>query len=91
MANKSTRWLCVDCTRDTHGEHYFVKNSVWQGEAGMGERGMLCIGCLETRIQRTLTRSDFTNAHINDPRRNLMTMRLQSRITASKSESLTAV
>lgn len=83
MANKSTRWLCVDCARDTHGEHYFVKNSVWYGEANMSERGMLCIGCLETRIQRTLIREDFTTAHINSPRRNMMTLRLRSRITGS--------
>jgi hypothetical protein len=28
---------------------------------------VLCIGCLERRLGRTLCASDFTNAPINDP------------------------
>lgn len=80
MHKSKRKWLCVDCSRDTHLEHYFVKNSVWMGEARMTEVGMLCVSCLEIRIQRTLVPNDFTNAHINDPSRNSMTETLRSRI-----------
>jgi hypothetical protein len=49
-----------------------VHNTIWK-EAGMtkgDEPGsqILCIGCLETRLGRTLTPGDFTNAPINNPR-----------------------
>lgn len=81
MKHKSRRkWLCVDCSEHTSYEHYFVHNSVWMGEAGMGETGMLCIGCLEKRIGRILVPGDFSGAHINDPRTHPMSDRLRSRI-----------
>lgn len=69
---------CVDCGIDTcpctgrrgcrHAgkwEHYMVHEQVWSA-AGMID-GHLCIGCLELRLGRTLHRSDFTSAPINDP------------------------
>lgn len=85
MHKSKRKWLCVDCSDDTKYEHYFVKNEVWFGEANMGESGMLCIGCLEQRIGRTLTASDFTSAHINDPRRYSKTARLVDRLTRTDS------
>jgi len=48
--------------------------------AKMPEAGMLCVQCLEGRIGRELQPSDFTNAHINDPRKNMMSDLLRSRI-----------
>lgn len=75
-----TKWNCVDCGDNTQLEHYFVRNSVWFEEAGMEEEGMLCVGCLEARIGRRLEGSDFTDAHINDPRTHPMSMRLLSRL-----------
>lgn len=56
---------CVDCSTNTHAidEYYMVKDPVWK-EAGM-TKGMLCIGCLETRLRRELTFEDFTPAPIN--------------------------
>lgn len=83
MHKSKRKWLCVDCKQDTKFEHYFAKNSVWFGEAKMGEEGMLCVGCLETRIGRTLTAADFTDAHINDPRRYSKTTRLVNRLTTA--------
>jgi hypothetical protein len=77
---KRSKWICVDCPRDTKHEHYFVNNSVWFGEAKMPESGMLCVLCLEGRIGRELQPSDFTTAHINDPRKNMMSDLLRSRI-----------
>lgn len=80
--HKSKRkWICLDCARDTSKmkEHFYVSLSVWK-LAHDSERGMLCIGCLEARIGRMLTPLDFTDAHINDPKRNEMSDRLRSRI-----------
>lgn len=59
---------CLDC--DIHtvkaGEYYNVHDRIW--EAGGGEDGFLCIGCLENRIGRTLVPEDFGYCLINwDP------------------------
>jgi hypothetical protein len=79
MHKSKRKWLCVDCSRNTQHEHYFVHNEVW-ASAGMPECGMLCVGCLEDRLGRQLTSRDFTSAHINNPKTNTMTDLLRSRI-----------
>jgi hypothetical protein len=49
-----------------------VHDHVW-AEAGMplselaGDGLYLCVGCLEERLGRVLTRADFTDAPINEP------------------------
>lgn len=58
---------CVDCRFDTMRglEYYMVSDELW-ASAGMGKRfgdGMLCIGCLENRIGRTLVPADFPNLY----------------------------
>lgn len=55
---------CIDCTACTLciGEYYMVHDSVWERVAN---RGMLCIGCLEQRLGRTLNGSDFTLCPLN--------------------------
>jgi hypothetical protein len=60
-----TKALCVDCGTDTlptgwhrRAEYYSVHDEVWAA-AGMQFEGFLCIGCLEVRVGRRLTRSDF--------------------------------
>jgi hypothetical protein len=60
-------FLCRGCGADTlQDEYYMVHDAVWTGEAGMAsEGGMLCIGCLETRIGRRLVPADFKDAPIN--------------------------
>ena len=83
MHKSKRKWLCVDCGEHTKYEHYFLKNEVWMGEAKMGEVGMLCVGCVENRINRTLKSSDFTSAHINNPKKNMMSDRLRSRILSA--------
>ena len=84
MHKSKRKWLCVDCGYDTKLEHYFVTPHVWFTLADMPETGMLCVGCLESRIGRQLTTQDFTSAHINNPKTNAMTTRLRSRITAGQ-------
>ena len=76
--------VCVDCKRNVHLEHYFVKNEVWFDEAQMGEKGMLCVNCLEARIHRELNSNDFTNSYINNPKNHPMTLKLTSRIRNNK-------
>jgi hypothetical protein len=44
---------------------------------------ILCIGCLEKRIGRTLCRADFTDVPINNP--NLSSDRLRDRLAATTS------
>lgn len=61
-----TKFRCLDCLVDTGriGEHYMLRDSVWNSVAS---DGMLCVGCLEIRLGRRLTREDFNNSHINRP------------------------
>jgi hypothetical protein len=47
-------------------------------------REILCIGCLERRLGRTLTRADFTNCRINNPDEFIMSARLRSRLESGK-------
>lgn len=82
MHKSKRKWDCVDCSRNTHFEHYFVHNSVWRDESHMPETGMLCVSCLEKRIGRELAPQDFTDAHINNPKKSpMMSDLLRSRIT----------
>jgi hypothetical protein len=59
------RFNCVDCLRNTIDEYYMVHDVVWEAARMQPHGGMLCIGCLETRLGRTLTADDFTNYPIN--------------------------
>jgi hypothetical protein len=66
---------CTDCGFGTitGGERFMVKNDVWEiawadrfkpWHALYGQQ-ILCIGCLESRIGRTLTCIDFTDVPLN--------------------------
>jgi hypothetical protein len=63
---------CADCSIGTYtiGEWYMVRDEVWE-RAWAGRRKpwhalpgqeILCIGCLEKRLGRTLKPSDFTDS-----------------------------
>lgn len=70
-------------------EWYMVNDEIWV-EAGMpmdpevehSGWGYLCIGCLEQRIGRRLTKADFTDAPVNWPDPVLHAPRLLERLTA---------
>lgn len=79
MHKSKRKWNCLDCGECTRLEHFYVRPDVWN-LAHHSESGMLCVGCLEGRLGRRLVASDFTSAHINDPRRNAMTDRLKNRL-----------
>jgi hypothetical protein len=59
---------CADCGVDcvTTGEWYMVHDAVWK-DAGMATLGgALCIDCLEERLDRDLTVSDFMDVPLNE-------------------------
>lgn len=51
------------------GEYYMVTDKLWaqaaSAYASIDDRGMLCIGCLEEAIGRTLSPTDFKNVPLN--------------------------
>jgi hypothetical protein len=63
------RFICMDCGVDTNEirEYFMVTNRIWMKYVPE-RKGFLCIGCLETRMGRTLDAKDFP-AHlpINNP------------------------
>jgi hypothetical protein len=62
-------FACQDCPADTlDGDYYMVHNELWSA-AHPNLYGMLCLPCLERRVGRRLTLSDFTGAAINSQRR----------------------
>lgn len=75
------RFLCLDCKADTGkmGEFYYIHLPLWLVAVGSID-GMLCIGCLEKRLGRKLTRSDFTDASINNPQYGIKSVRLMERL-----------
>lgn len=53
--------ICKDCGVNTEiiAEEYMLLDDVWRA-AHPDEAGMLCVGCFEARLGRTLRRADFT-------------------------------
>jgi hypothetical protein len=92
---------CADCGIGTLtlGEYYMVKDDVWE-QAWAGRRKawhgkvpgqeILCIGCLEQRIGRTLTSSDFTDAPVNDLTDPDISDRFRDRLTTTRTSFKTA-
>ena len=66
MSKPRKKFLCLDCGIDTGkiGEHYMLIDSVWY-QVHTSNKGMLCIGCLEIRLRRKLTKLDFNTSHVN--------------------------
>lgn len=62
---------CADCATPTApidgpSEWYAVSDTVWES-AGATPDAILCIGCLEDRLGRRLSRQDFPEALLNRP------------------------
>lgn len=81
MGRSRRKFLCLDCGVDTGRllEHYFVETALWLSVVS-STLGMLCVGCLETRLGRRLVPSDFPAVWINDPRLEPKSQRLLSRL-----------
>jgi hypothetical protein len=92
---------CCDCGLGCSAAHewYMVKDEVWK-LAWCGARNepkswqwlpgqsVLCVGCLEKRIGRTLCAGDFTDAPVNFPYMEGISDRLRARLTATESVPL---
>lgn len=78
------KFLCLDCGVDTGkiGEHYMLNDSTWH-LTGLKKYGMLCVGCTENRVGRTLNASDFNNSYLNKPRTGIKSARLMDRMKRS--------
>jgi len=81
MAKSRRKFICLDCPVDTGKihEHYFVNTDLWLSAVG-SKVGMLCVGCLEDRLGRSLVASDFTDATVNQPRYEPKSQRLMERM-----------
>jgi hypothetical protein len=80
------RFHCVDCGKCTSssGEYYMVRDEIWAA-SGLGPiDGMLCLRCLERRIERELTLDDFTAIM---PRREAWERHVASRSAAAPPSS----
>jgi len=88
---------CYDCgagailIREWFDVHDTVWELAWQGphqrKPWQWARGqsVLCIGCLENRLGRTLCASDFTAALVNYPDKEGISERMYQRLTATES------
>lgn len=76
----SNPFLCLDCHVDTHDidEYYMLQHHIWRSIA---TKGMLCIGCVEKRLGRTLTAPDFMPVPLNFDPDHLRSERLVDRMT----------
>lgn len=77
---------CVICGVNTSGfrgigEYYMVHDDIWKQHGC--HRGMLCIGCLESRLGRFLVASDFTDCPVNRDDDWIRSVRLQDRLSNS--------
>jgi len=92
---------CCDCRIDTFesNERYIVNDEVWKQAwvgrprfyregGGVNVAEILCIGCLEKRIGRTLCRADFEDVPINDPNEFRLSNRFLDRLAATTTEAL---
>jgi hypothetical protein len=87
---------CADCGVGTIqlGEWYMVRDDVWE-QAWRGQRKwwhsrvpgqeILCVGCLEKRLGRTLMACDFDGAPVNDPNKDGISDRMRDRLAAADS------
>jgi hypothetical protein len=57
---------CMDCGIDTRatGEYYGLRNALWRRINPL-VIGILCLGCAEDRLGRSLCKRDFSSAPIN--------------------------
>lgn len=57
-------FICMDCGMDTWDEYYMLYSKVWK-KVNPKIKGMLCILCVEKRLERKLNKNDFTKVEGN--------------------------
>jgi len=80
---------CLDCGVNTlhTDEYYMIHDELWL-RVNPKRKGMMCIGCVEARLERELTPEDFTAAPINGESFWLKSARLLSRVTGLPEQTL---
>lgn len=60
------RFFCMDCDSDTYvtQQYYMLKDRLWKNVNPKVD-GMLCLGCAENRLGRSLNRKDFKRTRLN--------------------------
>ena len=59
---------CIDCGVNTmfNDEYYMLLDDIWENDLGLhSHEGMMCIGCVESRLGRRLTSEDFADVPLN--------------------------
>ena len=74
---------CLGCGVDTLWlkEYYMIHKDIWL-IANSDDDGMLCIGCVESRLGRELNACDFTDAPVNSLEFGPKSDRLLNRLTS---------
>lgn len=82
------RFACLDCRDDVSKikEYCMLVDSTWYAIHN-SERGMLCVGCIESRLGRQLIASDFNNSYLNTSRSFERSARLLDRMKCGASQS----
>lgn len=83
MSADLSAYVCMDCQVNTRiiQEYYMVNFAIWR-EVVPERKGMLCIGCLEDRLGRTLNKEDFHDCPLNEDTDNWKkSERLKNRLT----------
>ena len=78
---------CAECEVNVKGifeYHYKLKSEIWLKVANSCD--LLCIGCLEKRLQRRLTPTDFTNESVNSRNFGKKSARLLNRLNKTRSQ-----
>jgi hypothetical protein len=82
---------CMDCgvCTNCNGEYYMVHDEVWYSAITAMDKGhMLCVGCLELRLNRLLTKDDFTDAPVNVFWLTVGSTRLKNRLTSEAAAAI---
>lgn len=65
MTRRTLDWVCRGCGCSVEQEYYMLHDSVWQ-QVYQRRSGMLCVGCVESRLGRELTCHDFVPCGLNE-------------------------
>lgn len=74
------RGPCMDCGRSTAGEDFMVNHALWAKHVADDGAGLICVGCLESRVGRRLHMGDFIHWPINNVNQGAKSPRLIDRL-----------
>lgn len=67
-ANEKKRSKSIECDDcDAYGYGYLVKDEVWEAATADEDADLLCLPCLEKRLDRPMRIADFPSVPINEP------------------------